>query len=70
MAAVTYRIVVELPPEVQTPRFLDLPPGQVRLRIAMVGDEVQVIACGDSAAACENLLRQLGATEIGVDLCG
>lgn len=70
MATTRYEVVTDLPDEVRTARFMDLADSQVRVRVQVRGDEVVVVAHGHNTAACEALLRRLGATRLGVDLCG
>jgi hypothetical protein len=70
MAAIRYRIVESLPEAVRRPEFAETAEGQVRLRFSIDGDQLTVIATGRDAAACEAVLRSLGADEMGVELCG
>jgi len=49
---------------------VDLADDQLRIRVQVRDGVLQIIAHGSDPAACEALLRSLGATEIGVDLCG
>ncbi|MCC7490785.1 MAG: hypothetical protein IT204_00470 [Fimbriimonadaceae bacterium] len=70
MGGVRYRIVTELPAAVTRPEFCDLTDQQVRIRVEVQEQAVVVIAHGSDPRRCEALLRQLGATEMGIDLCG
>ncbi|MBI2301478.1 MAG: hypothetical protein HYU66_21440 [Armatimonadetes bacterium] len=70
MPPLRYRIVEELPEEVQTGAFCDLDDRQIRVRVAVRGDELVVIGTGVDAAVVEALLARLGLSEVGVDLCG
>lgn len=70
MPPLRYRVVEELPEEVQTGEFCDLDDRQIRVRVAMRGDELVVIGTGVDAAVVEALLARLGLSEVGVELCG
>lgn len=70
MATVRYRVVQELPASARTPEFADLDERSIRVRVLVQGDEVVIVATGLDPRAVEELLIRLGATEIGVDLCG
>lgn len=70
MAAIRYRIIEQLPDEVQTPEFTTLADGQVRLRVMVRDGELVIVGTGAKAADIEALLLKLGIEELGVDLCG
>lgn len=70
MNGVRYRIVQDLPPQVRTPEFVDLADNQVRVRVIAEPGGVTIIAHGADVRLCEELLRRLGATDLGLDLCG
>jgi len=67
---IRYYIANDIPAEARTPEFVDLADDQLRLRVQVRDGVMQIIAHGNNPAACEALLRSLGATDIGVDLCG
>lgn len=70
MPRVRYRIVEHLPERVRTAEFGELTDSQVRLHLSLDDGEVTIVATGTDPRACEALLRKLGATELGVELCG
>jgi len=68
---IRYIMMGNLPPEVtEDPRFLDVEPGEVKVKVLLREGEVLVVAYSDDVEKSEALLRALGAEEIGVDLCG
>jgi len=70
MSTIRYKIVPDLPAEAQTPDFVDVREGEVRVKLLLRGDEIVVVAHGDCVAQCEALLRSLGATEMETVPCG
>ncbi|HIE50509.1 MAG TPA: hypothetical protein EYP85_02010 [Armatimonadetes bacterium] len=70
MKPIRYTIVGELPPEVTSPDFVEVHEGEMKVKLLLRGDEIVVVTHADQVHQCEALLRSLGATEIGVDLCG
>lgn len=70
MEPVRYRIVEAVPEIARSARFCDLREDQIRLRCGIEDGHLTIVATGLNVAACEALLRSLGAVEIGVDLCG
>ena len=65
-----YRIIAQLPAGAQSRADAPLADGAVRLHMSIADGELTVVATGEDARACERLLKALGATEIGVELCG
>lgn len=70
MSTIRYTIVPDPSAEAQTPRFVDVREGEVRVKLRLRGDELVIVVQGDRVAQCEALLRSLGATEMGTVPCG